>query len=184
MARDTRIVVGFHGTNEESAETIVSSGEFVPSKNDYDWLGHGIYFWEHAPLRAWQWARQKYRDRGAVIEATIRLGACLDLTDIQYTSVLRLSYESLHEAFLKSGRLLPLNKNKARLLDCLVINYLTTYVLPECETVRAPFLEGDPIYPGSRLLTQSHVQLVVRNKECITTQPKRIYPEIIYGPQL
>ena len=183
MVRDHRVVIGFHGTSEDRAEAILRSGEFTPSKNDYDWLGHGVYFWEHAPLRAWQWARQKYRDRAAVIEATIELGACLDLTDLRYTSALRLSYEMLREAFLRNRTPLPLNRNKARFLDCLVINYLTSYILPECETVRAPFLEGDPIYEGSMLLNQSHVQLVVRSKTCIT-KPNRIYQEVINGLQL
>jgi hypothetical protein len=181
MVRDHRVVVGFHGTSVDRAETIVYAGEFIPSKNDYDWLGHGVYFWEHAPLRAWQWARQKYRDRAAVVEATIELGYCLDLTDLRYTSALRLSYERLREAFLKNRTPLPLNRNKARFLDCLVINYLTNFVLPECETVRAPFLEGDPIYDGSMLLTQSHVQLVVRSQACIMTKPKRIDQEVING---
>jgi len=90
MIRDHRVVVGFHGTSEERADTIVSSGQFIPSKNDYDWLGHGIYFWEYAPLRAWQWAKQKYRDRAAVVRASIELGACLDLTDLRYTSALQI----------------------------------------------------------------------------------------------
>ena len=183
MFRDPRVVVGFHGTSDERAETILRDGEFIPSKNDYDWIGHGIYFWEYAPLRAWQWARNKYRDRAAVIEATIEPGACLDLTDIRYTSALRLSYQNLREAFLKSDKSLPVNRNKARFLDCLVINYFGTYIVPECETVRAPFLEGDPIYDGSMLLAQSHIQLVVRSSVSILSKPKRINEEILNGIQ-
>jgi hypothetical protein len=52
-------------------------------------------------------------------------------------------------------------------LDCLVVNYLTTFILPECDTVRAPFLEGEPVFEGSNLLTQSHLQLVVRHDTVI-----------------
>ena len=178
MVHDRRLVLGFHGTSEDRADAIASSGKFVPSTNDYDWLGHGIYFWEHAPLRAWHWAKQKHRDQAAVLEATIELGACLDLTDIRYTAALRLSYEMLREAFLHSMTPLPSNRNKARLLDCLVINYMTKYVLPECETVRAPFLEGDPVYEGSMLLTQSHVQLVVRSEAAIKAKVRRIDQEV------
>ena len=142
VLRDERIVVGFHGTSVDRAATILSSGAFTPSRNDYDWLGHGVYFWEHAPMRAWQWARQKHRDLAAVVEARISLGMCLDLTDIRYTAVLRLAYESLLDAFIKSGKPLPVNRNKARFLDCLVINYLTTYVLPEVDTVRGYLFTG------------------------------------------
>jgi hypothetical protein len=158
----------------ERAERILSSGRFAPSKNDYDWLGHGIYFWEYAPGRAWQWATEKYGADGAVVEATVELGYCLDLTDIVHTSAVRLAYERLREAFIAAGKPLPANRGKARYLDCLVINYLATYVLPECDTVRAPFLEGEPIYQGSMLLTQSHVQLVVRNHACIRADLKLV----------
>lgn len=183
MTRDDRIVVGYHGTSDDRAARILSTGRFTPSRNDYDWLGHGIYFWEHAPLRAWQWARQKYRDRATVIEAQISLRHCVDLADVRYTMVLRSAYHSLREAFAKERKTLPLNRNKARCLDCLVINYLTSYVLPECQTVRAPFLEGDPIYEGSNLFTQSHIQLVVRDDQCIESKPRRVAQEVLDGLQ-
>jgi hypothetical protein len=140
--------------------------------------GDGVYFWEYTPLRAWQWARRKYREHAAVVEARIALGFCLDLSDIRYTSALKVAYESLREAFIRSGKALPVNRNRARCLDCLVINYLTTYIIPECDTVRAPFLEGEPVYDGSMLLTQSHVQLVVRNQNCIVGEPKLLEPEV------
>jgi len=178
MFQDERVVAAFHGSSSDRAATIVTLEEFAPSKNDYDWLGHGVYFWEHAPLRAWQWARQKYRERACVVEARIALGRCLDLTDTRYTSALKLAYESLREAYIGGGRTLPVNRGKARCLDCLVINYVAEYILPECDTVRAPFLEGEPIYDGSMLLTQSHIQLVVRNKDCIVGGVRLLKPGV------
>jgi hypothetical protein len=167
MQKDSRVVLGYHGTRLSRAYTIVSTGKFTPSSNDYDWLGHGIYFWEHAPARAWQWARGKYGSEGVVVEAKVRLGFCLDLTDIGFTDALRVAYQGIREAYITTGKLLPANRGKARCLDCLVINYLAAYILPECDTVRAPFLEGDPIFSGSNLLSQSHLQLVVRHESCI-----------------
>src|SRR5579863_9508112 len=59
LAESERLVVGYHGTSATHAEVIVREGLFQPSENDYDWLGHGIYFWEEAPCRAWRWARRK-----------------------------------------------------------------------------------------------------------------------------
>lgn len=167
MRKDARVVVGYHGTRVDRADVIASTRKFVPSSNDYDWLGHGIYFWEYAPLRAWQWAKAKYGTEAAVVEAEIELGYCLDLSDIRFTEALQTAYDGIREAYIQTGAVLPRNRGKARCLDCLVINYLATFLLPECETVRAPFLEGDPIYNGSDLLTQSHVQLVVRREICI-----------------
>jgi len=140
MHNDSRIVLGYHGTRLDRAATILSTGKFIPSANDYDWLGHGIYFWEHAPFRAWQWARERYGSEGAVVAAKIRLGFCLDLTDIPFTDALKAAYQGIREAYILANRILPENKGKAPRLDCLVINYLTEYILPECDTVRAPFL--------------------------------------------
>jgi hypothetical protein len=176
LLKDQRVVVGYHGTRVDRAETVISSGKFVPSTNDYDWLGHGIYFWEYAPLRAWQWARAKYGNQAAVVEAQIELGYCLDLSDIRYTEALETAYEGLSEAYIRTNSALPINRGKARCLDCLVINYVGKYLLPQCETVRAPFLEGEPIYAGSSLLTQSHMQLVVR-KESTIGRVSRVWPK-------
>lgn len=177
MLKDARVVTGYHGTRGDRAHDIVATGRFQPSRNDYDWLGHGIYFWEFAPLRAWQWARKKYGADAAVVEAQVELGYCLDLSDIRFTESLKTAYDGLREAYARLGRALPLNKGGARCLDCLVINYLCGVILPECESVRAPFLEGDPIYSGSALLTQSHIQLVVRNETSIRLPLRALFKE-------
>ncbi|HZU36517.1 MAG TPA: hypothetical protein VFA18_11440 [Gemmataceae bacterium] len=62
-----RIVVGYHGGNEAFARELLLGhkgvNKWLPSANDWDWLGHGIYFWEHAPERALRWARERYRTR-------------------------------------------------------------------------------------------------------------------------
>ena len=47
------IVLGYHGCSRALARQVVS-GE-IPlrqSSNEYDWLGHGIYFWAADPARA------------------------------------------------------------------------------------------------------------------------------------
>ena len=78
MDRHARIVFGYHGTHPAFAERLirgeVSIADWSPSTNEYDWLGHGIYFWEYAPDRAREWA-----GKGGVVGAIIRLGECLDL---------------------------------------------------------------------------------------------------------
>jgi hypothetical protein len=162
LTESNRIVPGYHGTSVQYASSIMHGGALRASQNDYDWLGHGAYFWEGAPFRAWDWARKKYGADAAVIEADIRLGFCLDLTDIRYTSAIRLAFDGLREAYAAKGLTIPANRGKARRLDCLVINYVAEYVFPECETVRAAFLEGVPIFDGSAFLTSSHVQIAVR----------------------
>ncbi|HEU4883856.1 MAG TPA: hypothetical protein VFT45_16470 [Longimicrobium sp.] len=48
--------IGYHGTSAEAARRILSSG-FEISRNEYDWLGDGAYFFQDAPLRAREWAK-------------------------------------------------------------------------------------------------------------------------------
>ena len=65
--------IGFHGTSTGAAQRILSTA-FEASRNDYDWLGDGVYFFQDAPARALEWARQRFGEDAAV------LGAEIDLT--------------------------------------------------------------------------------------------------------
>ena len=50
----TSFILGYHGCDLAVAEGVFfGDKKLLPSKNDYDWLGHGIYFWEHNALRAY-----------------------------------------------------------------------------------------------------------------------------------
>src|SRR5579883_1427613 len=57
-----RIVIGYHACIEEFARDLLLGTkpirEWTPSTNDWDWLGHGIYFWEHSLERALRWGRE------------------------------------------------------------------------------------------------------------------------------
>jgi hypothetical protein len=57
--RFARVVLGYHGCRPDFADALVSGAlpvrDWRPSQNPYDWIGHGIYFWEHAPERARDW---------------------------------------------------------------------------------------------------------------------------------
>lgn len=156
-----RVVIGYHGTSAESAAAIIAGAPFVQSQNNWDWLGDGIYFWEDAPLRAWDWAEKHY-EQAAVLEARIRLGVCLNLTDMRFTSILQVAYHHLKTLHVDQGEVLPTNRGKARYLDCLVVNYVTANILPETETIRGTFIEGAPIFDTSGIFTQSHIQICVR----------------------
>lgn len=71
-------VYGYHGTNTDIASMIIDRG-FNISFNDYDWLGTGVYFFQDAPLGAFQWANFRYPENPAVIRSLIRLENCMDL---------------------------------------------------------------------------------------------------------
>lgn len=86
--RRSGLILGFHGTDQSIVERVVMQVEPLrPSSNSWDWIGHGIYFWEHSPSRALEFAQSASRRKNstiktpAVLGAVIDLGNCLDLLD-------------------------------------------------------------------------------------------------------
>ena len=159
------IAIGYHGTRSEWADIIERDG-FQVSKNPYDWLGDGVYFFQDAPNRASQWAHDHYGDDGVVLVAEIRLEHCMDLLDVSWNGVLSDTYDSYRERVRQLGYSLPTQSGGAHRLDREVINY-TVGILGEAGTrvdcVRAAFREGEPVYPDSALYNLAHIQIAVRN---------------------
>ena len=172
-------MLGYHGCDRAFGERLLDGkGSFNPSKNDYDWLGPGVYFWESSPYRALEFAQEK-KKRGDgvrdpfVVGAVIDIGYCLDLSTKDSIEDLRSAHLSLMSAHAQSGQPAPRNgpEDWRRRLDCAVIRFLHQ-ILKESsaqpiDTVRGMFTEGNPIYDGTRLLEKTHVQVAVVNPACI-----------------
>jgi hypothetical protein len=108
--------------------------------------------------------------KGGVVGAVIQLGVCLDLTDIHYTNLLRAEYRLIRRNRREQGMPMPKNKGKRRDLDCLIINRFVQAAEREgitFQTVRCPFLEGKPAFPGSGIRRESHIQIAVRDRAAI-----------------
>ena len=69
-------IVGFHGCDQSVGEAILHAEvtHLEQSRNDYDWLGSGVYFWEGNPKRALQFARERAaggrNSRGEIINSS------------------------------------------------------------------------------------------------------------------
>lgn len=181
--------MGFHGCDETVRDKVVSRmGELLkPSENDYDWLGHGIYFWENNYERALQYANNIKKNPGrskqqiskpSVLGAVIDLGHCLDFLDSEYLELLKVGYDFLRESTKKLKLPIPENKpvGKAgdlllRHLDCAVIQVVhqINEVLkkPAFDSVRGVFFEGEDLYPNAGFKEKNHIQIAVRNINCI-----------------
>lgn len=174
-----RTVIGYHGCSLPFARELlagrVTVEQWKASENNYDWLGTGVYFWEHAPGRAWQWAKQRHGDSPAVVATEIRLGTCLDLGDTVHTDLLQKAYHDT--VALYRSRALPMPRNegkeqKLRKLDRLIIDQLADAAKTrglDLQTVRCPFEEGEAAYHGGMIREQSHIQIAVRDKDCISS---------------
>jgi hypothetical protein len=179
-------VLAYHGCDRSVAESLIANTPFNLSTNDYDWLGAGAYFWEANPLRGLEFAHVLQRYRASkpelaqikdpfVIGAVIDLGFCLDLT----TSTGIQAVSSMHAEFLEVCRTanIPVPRNEGggdllfRKLDCAVINHLHEVRekagLAAFDTVRGVFIEGERIYPESGFFQKTHIQISVRNLDCI-----------------
>jgi hypothetical protein len=156
------------------------------STNAYDWLGEGVYFWEHGPQRAYEWAIEQARLGGAkvrnpsVLAAKINLGVCLDLLDTANMRLLGWWYARFRCFMRQNGIGIPKNRDAAgsrrgdkllRFRDCAVIDYTVSRLADteriRYQTVRGVFLEGGPAFPGSEIALKSHIQIAVRDRKCI-----------------
>ena len=105
-------VIGYHGCDRELVERVVTGAEELkPSQNAWDWLGHGIYFWEDSHARALRWAEAEAQRRGskiktpAVLGAAIHLGHCLNLTETEFLSLVKKAHEIYAGACVSTGSL-------------------------------------------------------------------------------
>ncbi len=148
-----------------------------PSEEENDWLGHGIYFWEGSVVRAWEWATvNKKAKKPFVLGAIIDLKHCLDLFDRAAMLQVAKAHTALVDFVELFGEPMPQNTGKTedktfRALDCAVLNTLHTLRTREkkdtYDSVRGPFLEGKEIYEGAGFRTHTHIQICVRNSDCI-----------------
>ena len=109
-------VFGFHGLDiAVGREVLNGKTELRHSKNSYDWLGHGVYFWENSFERAKQYAVEDSKRPKSKIKSPFVLGAiidlenCLDLLDKQHLDFLAFAYQELANGLKEAGKELPTN---------------------------------------------------------------------------
>jgi hypothetical protein len=180
--------IGFHGCDKSVRDKIVNNQSMLyESNNDYDWLGNGMYFWENNRARALEFAQNLHNSprsdktpirNPSVIGATIDLGFCLDLLEKEFIELVSKSYQTLSASYSTLGLQLPENAPLGvskdlliRKLDCAVIENLHLFRRKNkskpFDSARGVFIEGDPIYHSSGFYEKSHIQICIRNPNCI-----------------
>lgn len=182
------LVLAFHGCDQSVVDLVLNGETSLNfSKNKYDWLGHGIYFWDNSPSRALEYATFlcKNPDRSkrpiktpAIIGAVINLGRCLDLLDYENLQSVKLGFDTLESMYRSIDKKLPFNKGIGdsdelllRELDCAVIETIhktrNEFMLPEFDSIRGVFWEGETLYPNAGFREKDHIQICIRNPNCI-----------------
>lgn len=172
-------VLGYHGCDRSVAERLLSGEPFAASRNDWDWLGTGIYFWEANPLRGLEFARE-WKSKGKirdpyVVGAVLDLGSCLDLTTSTGVAAVKAAHADFLEYAAAANKPVPKNRggedSLLRELDCAVINHLhevrEAAGLDPFDSVKGIFIEGGRIYEGSGFYNKTHIQLSIRKPACI-----------------
>ena len=177
-------VLGFHGCDKEIAEEIFAGKSVLkPSTNEWDWLGHGVYFWENNPQRALEYAKEVQLRSGKVgdpevVGAVIDLRNCLNFLESNSIQLLKEAYGLYVDSCSEEGITPAQNRNVGdntdlllRNLDCAVIQMLHAYrdfsQRPAFDSVRGMFMEGVPLYEKAGVHDKNHIQLCVRNPNCI-----------------
>jgi hypothetical protein len=187
-SRYAGVVFGFHGCDKSIAEQVINLKQpLKQSNNDYDWLGNGMYFWENSPVRALDYAihlkENPHKSKNpikepAVIGAVLQLGHCFDLLDFENLAFLKSGYYILEETNAKAKQPLPRNKKigdlgelMLRELDCAVIETIHKVRQEEnlnsFDSVRGVFWEGKELYPNAGFREKDHIQICIRNPNCI-----------------
>ena len=182
-------VIGFHGCDKSTRDKIISDQDIMRhSYNNYDWLDHGVYFWEYNYNRALEFANYIKNNANifntkitepSVLGAIIDLGYCFNLVDSEYLHLLKKTYNNFKLITESAGNIMPVNKRTSdsghdyllRPLDCAVIEFLHTYNKQNNHTpfhsVRGVFWEGKELYDGAGFKEKNHIQICIRNPNYI-----------------
>jgi hypothetical protein len=185
------LVRGYHGTTLPRAQQIVATGQIRISRNDYDWLGQGAYFFQDAPLRAWKWATEwvapRANEPAAVISADISLKHCFDLVDLANWRYLLLAHGRMAATSSLPAQRPPVVRSPTgrrvhilspapvtgrsghNALDCAVAKLAIAVYrkIRPVQSVRGAFVEGQQLYDNSYFFDHSHVQIAVLDHAAI-----------------
>ncbi|WP_233237240.1 hypothetical protein [Bordetella sp. LUAb4] len=187
-----QLIVAYHGCDATTRDDLVSGRLLTlnPSRNRYDWLGEGIYFFEGDIDRALMFAhnshqnpRKMYTRRAigtpAVVGAALCIKHCLDMTTQWGVKIFCGALHELTDALEREG--LPQPTNEAvdaadqdillRNLDAAVFNVIRKANfgtgMEAVQAVRGAFHQGKELAPRSGFRHNSHIQIAVRDPACI-----------------
>ena len=159
------LLIGFHGCEKAIRDDIIAGKRvLIESANGHD-------FATNPP-------GNKKIETPSVLGAVIDLQFCLDLLDTVFLNRVKFSYYSLSRSAKMIGKELPHNRPTKyskdlliRELDYAVIENLhleraRSGVKP-FDSVRGVFTEGTELYPGAGFHDKNHIQICIRNPNCI-----------------
>lgn len=187
------LIIGYHGCDVTTRDGLVS-GRKAPllSSNSYDWLGPGFYVFENDRERAEAFAEHAAAApekrltanpiaHPSVVGCIFSVQRCLDMTTKNGLMEFEAAANALQDGFQRTAEK-PLPTNRAAceldtegLLHCLdnaVFGFIHQHRDDQFQgihyqAVRGAFRQGAEISPGSGFHRDSHIQIALRDPECI-----------------
>jgi hypothetical protein len=186
------LLVAYHGCDISVRDALVT-GELRHldfSRNRYDWLGPGVYFFESDMHRAKRFAEasrdnpeKMYTARpiveAAVVGAVLSVHHCLDMTTQEGLLEFSQAYPLMIRSMTAGNVELPVNQPTGpddtdvllRQLDNAVFKFIHDVRLDhgaaDYQAVRGAFRQGEELAPNSGFHAQTHVQLALRDPACV-----------------
>ncbi|NVD69010.1 hypothetical protein D0T25_17200 [Duganella sp. BJB488] len=189
-----RLLVAYHGCDITTRDDLVSGklAHLDLSKNPYDWLGPGAYFFEGDAERALMFANASHNNpmkmytarpigTPAVVGAVLSVQRWLDMTTQEGIHEFTLAYPALLSGLAATGS--PVPKNAAaseddadiilRKLDNAVFTFIhdirenSSPPSPSFQAVRGAFYQGAEVAPKSGFRVGTHVQIALRDNDCV-----------------
>jgi hypothetical protein len=187
-----QLVFAYHGCDVTLRDDLVSGRvkALNPSANKYDWLGGGAYFFENDYQRALMFANAAKANpmkrftkqpiaTPSVVGAVLQFDYILDMTTQDGIQEYRLAYNAMIDYLAKKGEPEPKNSKAddddedviVRRLDSDVFNFMhqirSDTDLPKFQAVRSAFPQGQEVAPSSAFKMSSHIQIALREKDCV-----------------
>lgn len=189
---DGHLVVGYHGCDITTRDKLVSARDALKSsKNRYDWLGPGFYFFEGDMERAFAFASASKDNpekrftaqpiaTPAVVGCLLNIQRCLDMTTRSGLNLFEAALSALVTGLAETGAPVPANKKANEQDDDVLLrrldNAVFTFIHENSEAgdsgiryqaVRGAFRQGLALAPNSGFHRDSHIQIALRDPTCI-----------------
>lgn len=188
------LIVAYHGCDVVIRDALVRGDikHLDISKNRYDWLGPGSYFFEDDPDRAMIFSKasrdhpeRRYTARPiatpAVVGAILRVQHWLDMTTQAGIQEFAGAYKATVNGITTAGGNVPVNTVAHpedtdiiyRALDNAIFTFIHSYradpanSLSPYQAVRGAFPQGNAVVENSGFRSNTHIQIALRENKCV-----------------
>lgn len=164
--------IGYHGTSKESAEIIIHTNHFLPSRGLDEWLGVGVYFFQYYDDAKWWCEFGKHLTQGQyqVVKARLMPNTVIDLLgsreDIE-------RFYTFCEAVKSKSKYLPSGKIRDNYMS-LAIKMLLKQAVGKVDMIIGGFRQNRRKWYGNKgkearqfPLVPLQIQYCVLNHDCI-----------------